>query len=207
MSKVVLADGLKRIAVWHEMRVLDASAMTIHTRHRYDLRCIATTRFFQRRFTWTGTGIEAQPVIEPAEDEAGHRMHNLHGPVIREGNNRNLMVVDLGRTLDVGDEVSVEMSHRFVDTGGKFVRYVGQKAPAGMRSLDLRLLLPPALPAQVRSARQSDGSDHSVEVPGLTKTSVVLEGIPFDQYELQVIRPERAAQYSIRFPAPEHSAV
>lgn len=135
-------DGLLRRSMSHHLRVLSPDHRTVLTRHKFKLEAERETRFFQRKYTWSGTGIENRPVVEPNPDGVGHATHKLHGSVIINPGNTRLMLVDLGRTLVPKDEVDLEVSHRFVDTGGTFERYLGARAFLGCSDIDLTVTLP-----------------------------------------------------------------
>jgi len=141
-----LDDGFIRRKVSHRLRALDPDHQTIVTEHEYDLEASRPSRFFQRRYTWTGHGAEGRPVVHPHADKEGHTTHRLQGPVILEEARGRLMVVDLGTTLKVtkdgGETSKLRISHRFVDTAGDFNRRLGHIAYEGCIFISLRVTLP-----------------------------------------------------------------
>jgi len=137
-----IEDGLIRRSTYAELRPLDPNHVTIVTRHIYEVEATRQTRLLQRRYTWTGTGVENRPAVEPNADPIGHTTHKLLGSVLYEADRKRMMVVDLGRTLSEGDTATVEVSHRFVDTGGTFDPHLGHTAYEGCRSITLAVVLP-----------------------------------------------------------------
>lgn len=135
-------DGLLRRSLSHHLRVLSFDHRTVLTRHEFRLEAHRETRFFQRKYTWTGTGIENRPVVDPNPDGVGHATHKLQGPVVTAAGNTRLMLVDLGRNLLPKDEVALGVSHRFVDTGGTFNRHLGAQAFEGCGHIELAVTLP-----------------------------------------------------------------
>ena len=107
------ADFLRTHAE-HQLEVMDRQCMTIRTRHKLTLEARRTSRFFQRPYTWTGSGIEKDPEIISGSDDLGHATHRLHGPIIRSGTKR-IFIIDLGREYQSGETVEVEFKQTLLD--------------------------------------------------------------------------------------------
>jgi hypothetical protein len=114
--------------------------MTFSTTHRYELEALMGGRFFERRYNWTGAGIEKTPIIESGRDVLGHAHHRLHGPVIYEGQWR-ILLVDLGRDVAPGERESVEIKHTFIDTAGTFQPFLGHTVHSDPELVPEKLVL------------------------------------------------------------------
>jgi hypothetical protein len=99
-----------KVRASHLFEVLDDSCTTFRSEHQYEIRAELRGRFFQRRFMWTGSDDDEQPALESTYDMWGYPMHKIHGPVIREGVWR-IVLVDLGRTLEIGDGDNLHFHH------------------------------------------------------------------------------------------------
>lgn len=158
-----LDDGLQHREVTHHLRVLSPDHTTIVTTHVYKLKAMRPTRFFQRGYTWSGTGVENRPEVEPKPDGVGHATHKLQGAVIHLEEHHRIMVVDLGMTLQPSSNpVEVKIRHRFVDTGGTFKPQLDYTAYEGCRAITLIVTLPRG-DWGVEWARRHMDSDHRDE--------------------------------------------
>jgi hypothetical protein len=135
-----------RVHAEHQLELLDRQCTTIRTRHRLTLRAQRTSRFYQRAYIWTGSGIEKDPEILSGRDELGHATHRLHGPIIRSGTQR-IFIIDLGREYHNGESVVVEFKHTLLDLENRMEPFLGQDATAGCESLTLTVLIPTSFKA------------------------------------------------------------
>jgi len=190
-------DGFTRREVSHHLTVVDPSFMTIKSRHTYVLVADRQSRFFQRRYSWTGSGDETPPVVSSGIDQMGHRNHKLQGPVVSEKDNGRLLVVDLGRTLAKGDSETVVIEHSFVDTGQTFKPYMGHLAYTGCKKISIAVSVPKNLSVTAEFEVRKGSSDHS-------SAREVLEGLPEQDDLLELVRFEKV----ISKPVPgEHYAI
>lgn len=97
-------------------------------------------RFFEKRYTFTGAGIEKTPIIASGRDPLGHARHRLHGPVIYEGD-RRILLVDLGRDVALGDRELLEIKQTFIDTTGTFEAFLGRIVPSAPQLVPEKLVL------------------------------------------------------------------
>lgn len=129
----------------HHLEVVDRRSSTFRSEHSFRIRANVESRFFVRDYFWTGSGVEREkpPEIVSEVDVWGMPMHRMHGPLLVEGNFR-ILVVDLGRTLGVGEEETVIFRHQMKDLDGTFKPFFRFKPSTQIRdSLDIRLTLPP----------------------------------------------------------------
>jgi hypothetical protein len=130
-----------RVHAEHQLEILDRKCTTVRTRHKLTLRAQRTSRFFQRAYVWTGSGIEKDPEIISGLDGLGHATHKLHGPVIRSGIKR-LFIIDLGRDYHRGESVEVEFKQTLLDLESRMSPFLGQDTTTGCESLKLTVLIP-----------------------------------------------------------------
>lgn len=190
-------DGFRRVRVEHEIRIFDDSAMTMHTRHMYHVRCIRESRFFHRRYSWSGTGVESIPEVVTDRDDIGHQIQRLHGPVLNEGGKRRLCLVDLGQTYELGMKTEVEMRHRFIDTEQTFAPFFGHVAEEGLELLSLTVLLPSTFSDTVEARSRPARSDRPTRNYDLIRDHVVDNRIKFDSFKLIQKDPAVGWDYSI----------
>ncbi len=145
-----------QVNVQHELQVYDRSLMTMRSEHILHLRARRPSRFFERTFSWSGTGIEKDPKVRSGKDALGHATHRLHGPLVRNGEER-IYLIDLGRRLKPGEEEIVEVEQWFIDAGRTFQPFLGHTARIGCEGIDLRVRLPDSLKAQVHEERRRPG--------------------------------------------------
>lgn len=106
----------------HHLEVVDRGSMTFRSEHTFLLEAAVASRFFHHEYFWTGSGAEREtlPEVVSEIDEWGFPQHRIHGPLIVEGNKR-ILVVDLGKTLQPGEQAVVNFRHRMKDLKGTFV--------------------------------------------------------------------------------------
>lgn len=177
-----MEDGFTRKEVSHHLTVVDPSFMTIESRHTYLLVAHRPSRFFQRRYEWTGSGGEGLPVVTSGIDKLGHRNHNLQGPVVQEEDDHGrILVVDLGRTVPKGDSETVQIEHTFVDTGQTFKPFMGHRAYVGCKKVTIAVSLPLGLNVFAEFETRKVGAK-------LPSSREPLTGIPEDEDLLQLVR-------------------
>lgn len=133
-----------KVSASHTLEVLDDSCTTFRSEHIFLIQAQLRSRFFNRRFSWTGSDDDEEPILETTYDKWGHPMHKIHGPVIREGPWR-IVLVDLGRTLEVGEEDLLHFHHRLRDLNGKFEPYLEHSPKPGTKKIVLKVILPESL--------------------------------------------------------------
>jgi len=128
----------------HHLEVVDRRSTTFRSEHTFRIQAEVESRFFVRDYYWTGSGVETEkpPEVVSEVDKWGLPFHRMHGPLLVEGNFR-IMVVDLGRTLGVGEEETVGFRHQMKDLAGTFQPFFRIKPSTQVRdTLTLRLTLP-----------------------------------------------------------------
>jgi hypothetical protein len=173
MATIVDSEhGFTKVRVDHEFEVLDDSSTTFRSQHNFLVRAELRGRFFQRRYQWTGSDEDERPTLETVYDMWGHPQHNIHGPVIREGRWR-IILVDLGRTLEIGDQDVVHFHHRLRDLNGKFQPFLGNSPKPGTKYITLKVILPLSLAHDVFYDERMLDTDNVIA----TKE---LQGVPVD---------------------------
>ena len=79
---------------------------------------LKSTRFFERRFRWTGSGVIDPPRVTGTINGVPTEMHR-HGPIY-QNRTFSAYLVDLGAFLEPGTDVSITTVGRFVDETGTF---------------------------------------------------------------------------------------
>ncbi|PDS43174.1 hypothetical protein CO662_20665 [Rhizobium anhuiense] len=107
--------------VEHQFEVVDRGSTTFRSEHKFDLEALQPSRFFIRNWFWTGSGAEKEPIPEVLceIDKWGFPKHRIHGPLVIQNRNR-IVVVDLGRTLAVGETDVLHFRHKMKDLEGSF---------------------------------------------------------------------------------------
>ncbi|MEN5277392.1 hypothetical protein ABE527_10615 [Brucella sp. TWI432] len=127
-----------------EFEVVDRGSTTFRSDHKIGLKAISATRFLIREYSWSGTGVDREPVPEVVseEDKWGHPLQRIHGPLICE-KRRRIMVVDLGRTLHIDERENVHFRHRMRDLNGTFEPFF-ELGPSKrvLNSIRMRITLP-----------------------------------------------------------------
>lgn len=108
-------------SVEHQFEVADRGSTTFRSEHKFELEAIQATRFFIRNWFWTGSGAEKEPIPEVLceIDKWGFPRHRIHGPLVSENRSR-IVVVDLGRTLAIGETDILHFQHKMKDLKGTF---------------------------------------------------------------------------------------
>lgn len=185
--------------VAHTLEVLDDSCTTFRSEHIFLIRAELRSRFFLRRFKWTGSDDEEEPELETTYDKWGHPTQRVHGPVIREGQWR-IVVVDLGRALEIGEEDNLHFRHRLRDLNGKFEPFLGHSPKPGTQHINLKVVLPESLSKDVIFDERMLDTDKVID-------SVPLSGQSVDQnrfvFEKEIPNPaQQNRAYRIRWKRP-----
>lgn len=193
-----LDDGFKRSAVSHTLTVVDASRLTIRVQHAFHLRCTHPSRFVFSRYDWTGSGDESSPRIGPPAPDSSLPSPRLHGPAIKVDGGGRLLVIDLGRIYEPGEECDLEVDHTFVDIRRTFQPFLTHRVTDGNEIVDLAVRIPSALPVVVHSTQELVESAHkeSVRVAG---TELSVGGVPYVEYRSTVHDPAVGRRYAIRW--------
>lgn len=146
--------GFQQISVVHELEVVDLDARTIKTRHLLHVRALRPARFFERRYSWTGRGVEKEPQFHSGKSEFGRQLHRLHGPVLRDGI-RRLFLIDLGRDLEPEEEEQIDFGQTFIDTAGTFQPVLGSRIPDDTAAAEIVLQVTLPNRADVTAHRES----------------------------------------------------
>jgi hypothetical protein len=147
-------SGFQQLSVVHELEVVDLRARTIRTRHLLHIIAVRRARFFERRFTWTGRGVEKEPQFHSGQSAFGRQTHRLHGPILSEGM-RRLFLIDLGRDLEPGEEEQIEFEQTFIDTAGTFQPVLGCRVPDPMAAGEIVLQVTLPARADVTAHRET----------------------------------------------------
>jgi hypothetical protein len=178
------------------MLIVEPSSRTIRTWHEFKIRACRRERFFERQFTFSGGGIEKEPVITSGVDELGHARHKLHGPVIREGKER-LMLVDLGRWLEPEEVEVVQIEHTFIDPEGRFEPFLGAFVKPECQRISIEVLLPNIDHLAVRAEECPPESALPRSRHVLGSRSEVVDGISYELFEKTWVNPEAGTNVRI----------
>jgi hypothetical protein len=132
------------VSAFHSLEVIDLASTTFRSEHKFEVKAVSPSRFFVRQWFWTGSGSvnEAPPDLVTDYDQWGHPIQKIHGPIVVENESR-IVVVDLGRIVQIGERVAVHFLHRLKDldrTSRPFLSTVPK--PRDMRQYKLRVVLP-----------------------------------------------------------------
>jgi hypothetical protein len=155
-----------RLEVDHCLEVLDDRATTFRTSHVHTIRAEMPSRFFVRRYTWTGTDDNDTAEVICEHDVWGHPRHRLHGPIIREGSTR-IVLIDLGRTLSAGEIETVHIAHQLRDLAQTFTPMLGHTVKPGNERITLRVILPERQAERVTYRERMVDTDHDVHAEPL----------------------------------------
>lgn len=175
-------------AVEHQLEVVDRSSTTFRSEHKFSIEATLPSRFFIRDFFWTGSGQEKEPVPEVVSeiDTWGFPIHRIHGPLVREGNSR-ILIVDLGRTIGIGEKELVHFRHRMKDLEGTFRPFFKVKPSSKIRdSLVLRVVLPEWEGLRVLYRRFTHDTEKVVETEEIKPTRNENEKLCFEK---QIFNP------------------
>jgi hypothetical protein len=151
--------GFTEEIVTHAFTLLDPVFMTVRTEHIFLIRAERQLRFFERRFFWTGKGIEKAPHVRSGHNDSGPWAHKLQGPVIAESSGERIALIDLGRHLRREEQELVHIEHFFVDVAPEPTSFVGHLAKPGIKEVDLRFIALRGTGSRIRSTERKPGAD------------------------------------------------
>lgn len=135
-----------------QVEIADSKCITMRIRHRLTLRATRLGRFFEWRYSWTGSGIEKPVQMVSGADEFGHYYHKIHGPIIAIEQSR-IAVVDLGRDYEQGETVEIELKQTLLDLDRAMRPFLGHDVYEGCKQVQLRLICPKGMNLRVRRVR------------------------------------------------------
>lgn len=93
-------------------------------------------RFFPRSSQWSGAGVQGYPWVRAFSDDNPLVQARVHGrPFWSEG--QRCYLIDLGRDVQPGEELTLLTQAMYVDEVGSFQTYAGFRAPHLVKSLKL----------------------------------------------------------------------
>lgn len=189
--------GFQQVVIAHELIVVDSQSRTIKSKHTFHIKAARPARFFERVFEWTGSGLEKDPIVTSGVDERKHQHHRLHGPVLKNGMERHYLV-DLGRTLEAGDEEVVCLEQTFIDVRGTFEPILSQTIRSGCDEIDLRVHLPSSLRFEVTVEERPKGVELASSIEPIEPDLNPTIGIPgYTTYRLLRRAPAKGMNYGI----------
>jgi hypothetical protein len=141
--------------VCHTLEVMDERLTTFRSNHEITIKAVLRSRFYLRRFIWTGSEGDDVPELLSDFDHWGHPIQKVHGPVIKDGEWR-LIVVDLGTTMEIGEVGVLKFKHHLRDLEGTFQRFLAHRPKTGTQMVDLQVILPRSISASVTGNCISD---------------------------------------------------
>lgn len=185
--------------VSHKLEILDDACTTFKSEHIISIRAVLRSRFFLRRFMWSGSDDDEAPDIETKCDIWGHPKHRIHGPLLREGRWR-IVLVDLGRTFEVGEEDTLHFHHKLRDLNGRFEPFLGHTPKLGTEHLKLEIILPASVSQNVAFAERMTDSGMVVDTQQMSGEPV---GDGRFRFAKEVHNPvQRNRSYRICWKAP-----
>lgn len=154
--------GFAHERVLHALEFVDDDLRTVRNLAKFDLAATRDERFFRRKYTWSGSGIEKPPQVLSGRDNLGHAHHRLHGPIIREGVER-VYLVDLGREFRKGEQVSLVLQQTFIDVDGTLEPFLACMAREGSKELRLQVSFPAGMHLKVKAQKHPGGSSVPTE--------------------------------------------
>ncbi|MEH3054256.1 MAG: hypothetical protein PGN13_09660 [Patulibacter minatonensis] len=125
----------------HELEVKDAASTTFGTVDTYEIEALRRCRFFEHRYTWSGSGVEIPPTVA--------HPHALHGPLLKSDDS-TIFLIAFDRDLVPGELETIRFEQRFIDRRAQFRPYLGKAVEYEIASLRLAVKLPMALRRNVR---------------------------------------------------------
>ena len=105
-------------------------------RSKATIEAVAPLRFVERRYHWSGSGIQNPPRIL-AQSCVGGELHPVkHGPIYSVGTDKAFLI-DLGKHVDAGEEVDVQVEIQFIDEDGVFKPFYSRTAGPFLKQLSL----------------------------------------------------------------------
>lgn len=157
--------------ITHHYEVLDDASTTHRAEDTYWLRARSWFRFFEHRYRWTGSGVERPPRVLPSSDDVHSAYYRIHGPLIRDGENR-IFLIDMARDVAPDEDVTVRFEQDLIDHHETFEPRLRKTIRTPIDKLILQVLLPPALRANVRATVR----DLVTEAPAAAPVALAPEG-------------------------------
>jgi hypothetical protein len=158
-----LVDVFRHLDMRHCLEVLDERSTTFRSTHVFEVRATMRTRFYFRKFMWSGVDHADTTELITEHDQWGHPRHRTHGPVIREGASR-ISIVDLGRTLEEGDTERIQMRHHLRDLSGTFTPFLSHRSRPHVAQVTLTVVLPISLAVAMTYRETMIDTDQDVDV-------------------------------------------
>jgi hypothetical protein len=188
--------------VEHQFEVADHGSTTFRSEHKFDLEALQPNRFFVRNWFWTGSGVEKEPIPEVLSpiDKWGFPRHRIHGPLVIENRSR-IIVVDLGRTLAVGETDQIHFLHKMKDLEGSF-RPTFQISPSAevMERIVMRLVVPSWKNLRVKFTKFSMKTKEPLE----TSVSASTKSRNRLRFEETISHPEKDVGYRFEWTHEDH---
>lgn len=188
--------GFRQVDVMHSLEFVDDSLLTIRHEAHYVLEATRPERFFRRRFTWTGGGIEKSPELKSGRDSSGYQRQRVHGPLIREGEER-LLLIDLGREFETGESVELGLRQTFIDVDASMEPRLGYLVQEGCNRVELRVAFPESLDVAVKRQTYDGSSTKPNEVAFIDPVAEEKEGGVRATYIWPIESPIRGRRYRI----------
>jgi hypothetical protein len=153
---------LLSVLTWY--KVIDAGSVKHENEFQCLFRAVQQTRFYERRYRWTGSGPEHNPKILSGIRPDGTPIHRRHGNVIHAGEAR-IYLVDLGRDLAIGEEETIHTREKFIDSVGQFLPFSSYAVRKPLNRLEMRVSLPPELAKNVRFETHDLISNRATQPP------------------------------------------
>jgi hypothetical protein len=135
------------------------------TEHLYFLRAVGRSRFFARKFVWTGGDIGELPELMTPFDKWGYPTQRIHGPLIKDGQ-FHIMLIDLGRTIEVGEDVEVHFRHNLKNLNATFKPFFGHGLSlGGTEHISLGVVLPVKMQKKVTYNIYIKDSNEPLDTP------------------------------------------
>ncbi len=148
------------------------------------------SRFFVREYYWTGSGVEKEPVPELVSDidAWGFPLQRIHGPLIVEGQAR-IVLVDLGRTINVGEQETLVFRHKMKDLGGSFRPFLRVRPTKAIENvLRLTVVLPEWSGLRVQYLRFTHDTEKVIESEEIMGRSACEGRLVFEK---EIFKPNR----------------
>jgi hypothetical protein len=148
--------------IHHCYTVLDGASTSFHVTDTMRFRARTRLRFYERRYRWTGSGVERSPEMIVNDDDPTSELHRVHGPVVRSDEDR-IFLIDLGRDLARGEVATVTYRQALIDRHGMCQPFHRKAVRHPLDQLVLEVVLPPELQSNVRWVVTSLLTDEPVQ--------------------------------------------
>lgn len=135
------------------------------------IEVLTPTRFFERRFHWTGSGVIDTPRVE-GQIDGGPVSMKRHGPLYQI-DALSAYLVDMGRLVARGSRPEIVTTGRFIDEAMQFEPYLSVKSAATLATLSATVRLRRRV--KVRAEHKSPPDEGDLFAPPATPIEVVEE--------------------------------